>query len=124
MYMPFGLAMLPPRIHRPSNKTPSTRHENHLFKLLIRELKWFPEQYRLLLLPLVASQRLKPLLLKMPCTSNTVLRGIKLSNLNISSLSTNFHSTRRHMQIANRGKQSTVLPSCNAYKWQDTPKVQ
>jgi hypothetical protein len=51
--------MLIPKTHRISGRNPRAMDEKLLFELLIRRVQEMPKQHRLLLLPLVASQRFK-----------------------------------------------------------------
>lgn len=69
--MPLGLTVLPPRA---PNKTPAPNRRNLFLSFWLGKLNRLSNQYRLLLLPLLACQRwmVKPLPRETSCTSDTV----------------------------------------------------
>lgn len=93
-----------------SNKIPSAKHGKPPSELLVRRSKSLPEQYRLSLLSLVASE----LTTKMPHTEGV---GLGRMGLELPWKTPPLEPARRGSQgampAAKGGKQSTVLCSCD-----------
>lgn len=102
-------------------QNPNTRDEKPSSELFIRVIQGTPKYYRLL--PVAAPERWKEgqfILLKILCTSGTGPKGSCWTEMNASSLRTNFHVPEGTMQ-ASKGRQPTVWPSYDVYEPQWLP---